>query len=141
METSPGPWIDALRHSHDTLQVMAGPLDVDQLQRQSYASEWSIAQVMSHIGSQAEIFGLFLDAGLSGQDPPGPEAFAPIWAAWNAKSPQDQAADALRVDETGTARFGPVADDQLKRFRLNLFGRDLDAAGLARIALGEQAIH
>jgi uncharacterized protein (TIGR03083 family) len=141
METSPGPWIDALRHSHDTLQAMAGPLDVDQLQRQSYASEWSIAQVLSHIGSQAEIFGLFLDAGLSGQDPPGPEAFAPIWAAWNAKSPLDQAADALRVDETVTERFESMDDGQLKRFRLRVFGMDLDAAGLARMRLGEHAIH
>src|SRR5260221_2393836 len=141
METSPGPWIDALRALAGPLQVMAGPPDGGQLQRQSYASEWSIAQVMSHIGSQAEIFGLFLDAGLSGQDPPGPEAFAPIWAAWNAKSPQDQAADALRVDETVTARFESMDDDQLKRFRLNLFGMDLDAAGLARMRLGEHAIH
>jgi uncharacterized protein (TIGR03083 family) len=141
METSPAPWIDALRRSHDRLQAVAGPLDLDQLQRQSYASEWSIAQVLSHIGSQAEIFGLFLDAGLSGQDPPGPDAFPPIWEAWNAKSPQDQAADALRADEAVTARFESLDDDQRKQFRLSLFGMDLDAAGLARMRLGEHAVH
>jgi len=141
METSPAPWIDALRHSHDRLQTTAGPLDADQLQRPSYASEWSIAQVLSHIGSQAEIFGLFLDAGLSGQDPPGPEAFGPIWATWNAKSPEDQAAHALRADETVTARFESMDDDQRKRFRLNAFGMDLDVAGVARMRLGEHAIH
>src|SRR5258707_1070265 len=98
METSPAPWIEALRHSHERLRAVAGPLGPDELQRQSYASDWSIAQVLSHLGSQAEIFGLFLDAGLSGQDPPGPEAFPPIWEAWNAKSPQDQAADALPAE-------------------------------------------
>jgi uncharacterized protein (TIGR03083 family) len=141
METSPAPWIDALRRSHDRLQAVAGPLDLDQLQRTSYASEWSIAQVLSHIGSQAEIFGLFLDAGLSGQDPPGPDAFPPIWETWNAKSPQDQAADALRADEAVTARFESLDDDQRKRFRLSLFGMDLDAAGLARMRLGEHAVH
>jgi len=141
METSPGPWITALRHSHDRLQALAGPLGADQLQRQSYASEWSIAQVLSHIGSQAEIFGLFLDAGLAGQDPPGPEAFGPIWAVWNAKSPQDQAADALTADETVTARFESIDDDQRERFRLSAFGMDLDAAGLARMRLGEHAVH
>jgi len=141
METSPAPWIDALRRSHDRLQAVAGPLDLDQLQRKSYASEWSIAQVLSHIGSQAEIFGLFLDAGLSGQDPPGPDAFPPIWETWNAKSPQDQAADALRADEAVTARFESLDDDQRKRFRLSLFGMDLDAAGLARMRLGEHAVH
>jgi uncharacterized protein (TIGR03083 family) len=120
---------------------VAGPLDLDQLQRTSYASEWSIAQVLSHIGSQAEIFGLFLDAGLSEHDPPGPDAFPPIWETWNAKSPQDQAADALRADETVTARFESLDDDQRKRLRLSLFGMDLDAAGLARMRLGEHAVH
>jgi len=141
METSPGPWIDALRHSHERLRAVAGPLDADQLRRQSYAADWSIAQVLSHIGSQAEIFGLFLDAGLSGQDPPGPEAFGPIWETWNAKSPQDQAADALRADETVTARFESIDDEQRKRFALKLFGRDFDATGLARMRLGEHAVH
>ncbi|HEV2243847.1 MAG TPA: maleylpyruvate isomerase family mycothiol-dependent enzyme [Streptosporangiaceae bacterium] len=141
METSPGPWIDALRRSRERLRAVAGPLDADQLRRRSYAADWSIAQVLSHIGSQAEIFGLFLDAGLSGQDPPGPEAFGPIWATWNAKSPEDQAADALRADETVTARFESLDDEQRKRFALKLFGMDFDATGLARMRLGEHAVH
>ena len=141
METSPGPWIDALRHSQERLRAVASPLDADQLRRQSYAAEWSIAQVLSHIGSQAEIFGLFLDAGLSGQDPPGPEAFGPIWETWNAKSPEDQAADALRADEIVTARFESIDDEQRKRFALKLFGMDFDATGLARMRLGEHAVH
>lgn len=141
METSPGPWIDALRRSHERLRAVAGPLDADQLRRQSYAADWSIAQVLSHIGSQAEIFGLFLDAGLSGQDPPGPEAFGPIWATWNAKSPEEQAADALRADETVTARFESLDDEQRKRLALKLFGMDFDATGLARMRLGEHAVH
>src|ERR1700678_2693299 len=94
MENSPAPWISALRHSHDRLQAAAGPLDLAQLEQLSYASEWSIAQVLSHLGSQAEIFGLSRDAGLTGQDAPGREAFPPIWDVWNAKSPQAQASDA-----------------------------------------------
>lgn len=47
METSPGPWIDALRHSHERLRAVAGPLGADQLRRQSYASDWSIAVNMT----------------------------------------------------------------------------------------------
>jgi uncharacterized protein (TIGR03083 family) len=141
METSPGRWIEALRHSHDTLQAVAGPLDADQLRRQSYDTEWSIAQVLSHIGSQSEIFGLFLDAGLSGQDAPGPEAFGPIWESWNGKSPQDQAADALRADEALIARLESLDDDEHKRFRLSVFGMDLDTAAFARMRLGEHAVH
>src|SRR5437763_1839363 len=105
METRPDPWIQALRHSHETLRSLAGPLDASQLARRSYAPEWTIAQVLSHLGSQAEIFGLFLDAGLAGQDPPGRDAFPPVWEAWNAKSPPAQAADALRADQAVTERF------------------------------------
>ena len=71
MQTSPDPWIGALRRSHDRLQALVEPLGLSQLEQRSYASEWSIAQVLSHLGSQAEIFGGFLEAGLTGQDPPG----------------------------------------------------------------------
>ncbi|MBV9095768.1 MAG: maleylpyruvate isomerase N-terminal domain-containing protein [Streptosporangiaceae bacterium] len=89
MTTSPDP-LGVLRHSHDALRAMAEPLGLDQLRQGSYDKEWSIAQVLAHMGSQAEISGLFLDAALSGQDPPGREAFAPIWERWNGKDPQRQ---------------------------------------------------
>src|SRR5580704_5371961 len=98
METSPDPWIGALRHSHDRLQALVEPLGQDQLEQRSYASEWSIAQVLSHLGSGAEIFALFLDAALTGQEPPGQEVFVPIWSEWNTKGPQAQATDGLRTD-------------------------------------------
>ncbi len=141
MEANPAPWIGALRHSHDTLRALVEPLDTGQLQRRSYASDWSIAQVLSHLGSQAEIFGLFLDAGLSGQDPPGRDAFGPIWEAWNARGPRSQAADALRADKAVVERFESLDAGQRERLRLELFGMDLDTTGLARMRLGEHAIH
>jgi uncharacterized protein (TIGR03083 family) len=141
LETSPGPWIGALRHSHDRLHAVIEPLGPEQLQRRSYASEWSIAQVLSHIGSQSEIFGRFLDAGLTGQDPPGRDEFGPIWASWNAKDPQAQASDALRADEATLERFESLDADQRARLRLRAFGMDVDVAGLARMRLSELAVH
>lgn len=141
METAPAPWIAAVRHSHDSLRGLTESLDGGQLESRSYASEWSIAQVLSHLGSQAEIFSLFLDAGLGGSDPPGREAFAPIWDAWNARSPQDQAADALRVDGALVERFESLDDKQRERLHVELFGMNLDTTGLARMRLGEHAVH
>jgi len=141
METRPGPWIGALRHSHDHLQALVEPLDLGQLQQRSYCSEWSIAQVLSHIGSAAEIWSLFLDAGLAGREPPGQDEFGPIWAAWNAKDPQAQAADGLRADKATLERFESLDADQRARLRLRVFGLDADAAGLARMRVGEHAIH
>ncbi len=141
METSPDPWIGALRHSHDRLQALVKPLGQDQLEQRSYASEWSIAQVLSHLGSGAEIFGLFLDAGLAGQDPPGREAFGPIWNTWNAKDPQAQAADGLRADEATVERFETIDPDQKAQLRLQVFGMDMDTTGLARMRVSEHALH
>jgi uncharacterized protein (TIGR03083 family) len=141
METSPDAWIGALRHSHDHLQTLVEPLDPGQLEQRSYCSEWSIAQVLSHLGSQAEIFDLFLEAGLAGQDPPGREAFSPIWETWNAKDPQAQASDALRADANALERFESLDADQRARVRLKLFGMDADMTGLARMRVGEHAVH
>jgi uncharacterized protein (TIGR03083 family) len=141
MEPSPEPWISALRHSHELLLGVVEPLNVDQVEQRSYASEWSIAQVLSHLGSQSEIFGLFLDAGLSGQDPPGAEAFGPIWDTWNAKDPQAQASDALRADAATLARFESLDADEQARLHLHMFGMELGTTGLARMRLGEHAVH
>jgi uncharacterized protein (TIGR03083 family) len=141
METSPEPWIEALRHSHDRLQNLAGPLTASQLEQGSCCSEWTIAQALSHLGSQAEIFGLFLQAGLTGQQPPGLTEFGPIWDVWNAKSPQAQAADALVADEATVERFESLGADERARLRLNAFGMELDLAGVSRMRLGEHAIH
>jgi uncharacterized protein (TIGR03083 family) len=141
METSPDPWIGALRQSHDRLQGLVGPLGLDQLEQRSYASEWSIAQVLSHLGSGAEIFGLFLEAGLTGHAPPGREAFGPIWNTWNAKEPRAQATDGLRADAVTVERFESFDPEQKAQLRLQVFGMDMDLAGLARMRISEHAIH
>ncbi len=141
MEPSPGPWISALRHSHDRLRASVEPLGLAELERRSYASEWSIAQVLSHLGSQAEIFRLFLHAGLTGQEPPGREEFMPIWDSWNARDPQAQASDALRADRATLERFESLNADEQARLRLKMFGMELGTTGLARMRVGEHAIH
>ncbi len=141
MESRPGPWISALRHSHDRLRASVGPLRPDQLTQRSYPSEWTIAQVLSHLGSQAEIFGLILQAGLAGLEPPGREEFPPIWDKWNAKDPQAQATDALRADQATLERLESMDADERERLHLKLFGMDIDTAGLARLRVSEHAVH
>ncbi|HEY6294617.1 MAG TPA: maleylpyruvate isomerase family mycothiol-dependent enzyme [Streptosporangiaceae bacterium] len=141
METSPGPWIVALRHSHDRLEAIVEPLDPAQLEHPAYPSKWSIAQVLSHLGSQAEIFGLWLDSSLSGTEPPGRETFGPIWDSWNARSPQAQTADGLRADRITLERMESLDADQLAGLHLNLFGTDLDAVGLGRMRVSEHSVH
>src|SRR5579862_4258851 len=141
MESSPGPWISALRNSHDRLRAAVEPLSPDQLEEPSYDSEWSIAQVLSHLGSQAEIFGLLLDAGLTGSDAPSQDAFPPIWEAWNARSPEEQAADSVAANEEHVSRLEAVDPDRRDAFRLAAFGMDLDFTTFLRLRLAEHAVH
>jgi uncharacterized protein (TIGR03083 family) len=141
LENDPAPFIQALRHSHDSLRALVEPLADSQLEQRSYCTDWSIAQVLSHLGSQAEIFGLWLDAGLTGQDLPGQDAFPPIWDAWDARAPRAQAADSLQANEALIQRLESLDAGQRERFHLELFGMDLDMAGLARMRLSEHAIH
>jgi uncharacterized protein (TIGR03083 family) len=134
-------WIRALRSSHDRFTAAAQPLDAAAVSAPSYDDDWSIAQVASHLGSQAEIFGLFLEAGLSRQDPPGGEAFGPIWDAWNARSPEAQVAESIVANEAFVRRLEQLPDTERAAFALSMFGMDLDLAGLAAMRLGEHAVH
>jgi uncharacterized protein (TIGR03083 family) len=141
MELSPDPWIRALRNSHDRLRAHVEPMDEAAVERRSYPTEWSIAQVLSHIGSGAEIFGLFLDAGLRGEDPPGQDTFGPIWQRWNERSPQAQCSDGLAADEKLLSSIESLDSGQRVGLRLNLFGMDMDLTGLVGMRLNEHAVH
>lgn len=134
-------WIRAVRDSHDRFANAVSPLDLDAIRNRSYASEWSIAETASHLGSQAEIFALFLDAGLTGAAPPGGDDFGPIWDVWNAKSATDQVADSVRVNAAFVDRLEQLSDDERAAFQLSLFGMELDLSGVLAMRLGEHAVH
>jgi uncharacterized protein (TIGR03083 family) len=107
----------------------------------SYSAEWTIADVLSHLGSQAEIFSLFVDAGLGGGDAPDQSAFQPVWDSWNSRAPGDQAAESVIANERLVSRLENLEEDALRSFRLDMFGMSLDAAGLLRMRLSEHAVH
>jgi uncharacterized protein (TIGR03083 family) len=141
MSSDPRYWITVLRNSHDRLASIVEPLDADQVRGPSYCTDWTIAQVMSHLGSGAEISELMLPAALGEGEPVGPDAFSPIWDTWNAKSPDAQAADGLVADEQQVQRLEQLTDAELAKISLPFFGMDLDAVGLVRLRLGEHAMH
>jgi uncharacterized protein (TIGR03083 family) len=139
-----GAWLSAVRDSHDRLAALVSGLDAGdagEVERPSACSEWTVAQVLSHLGSQAEIFSLFVDAGLTGGEPPSQEAFGPIWEAWNARSPHDQATGSVDANEAFVSRLESLDTDRLEGFGVELFGRQLDASGLLRMRLSEHAVH
>jgi uncharacterized protein (TIGR03083 family) len=133
--------IAALRASTDRLAGLVSGMDETALTSPSYDTGWSIGQVLSHLGSQAEGFELFLDAAIAGDPVPGGEVFHPIWAEWDAKSPRQWRDDLLRFDEAHVARFESLDDATVESFAISFFGMDLDLAGFARMRLSEHAVH
>lgn len=133
--------LSALRHSHERLAACAGPLTAQALTAGSYDQDWTIAQVLSHLGSGAEIFAVILDAGLHGQPPPEMAQIHPVWDRWNAKDPSEQARDAIAVDGALVARLGELSQTQRASWQMSLFGAEQNLGDFVRMRLGEHALH
>ena len=141
MSTDASPWVTALRLSHDRVAERVAALDADALLMNSYCPGWDIAQVLSHLGSQAEMFILLLEAGVSGEDPPGQEGWKPIWDAWNSRTPDAKARDSVAFTERFVSRLESLDANQMSSFQVAAFGMELDLVGLLRLRLSEHAIH
>jgi uncharacterized protein (TIGR03083 family) len=133
--------IHAMRAAHDRLVSYVADMDEAALLAPSYATEWSIGQVLSHLGSQAEIFELFLDAVLAGEPAPGGEVFQPIWDRWNARTPLQWRDDYVRAQETHLERLEGIDAARRESFQMHFFGSDIDLAGFVRLRLFETAVH
>jgi uncharacterized protein (TIGR03083 family) len=141
VSTDPSPWIAALRRSHDQVAARTASLDAAGLQLNSYCTGWDVAQVLSHLGSQAEMFGMMLSAGLRSEEPPGQDAFPTIWDAWNSRTPEAKARDSIATNEALVARLEALDPEQTRSFHVVAFRRELDLAGLLQLRLSEHAIH
>jgi uncharacterized protein (TIGR03083 family) len=138
----PRTWIATLRESHERLAGLAQPMTPEQVRGQSYCRDWTNAQVLSHLGSGAEIALLMLPGAIGEGEPVGREAFGPVWDIWNAKSPDQQAADALVSDEKHVRALEALTDEQLAAIDVDFFGMmRLDAVGMVRMRLGEHVMH
>jgi uncharacterized protein (TIGR03083 family) len=137
----PRTWIATLRRSHDNLVRIAGPMTPEQVTDQSYCRDWTNAQVLSHLGSGAEISLMSLPGALGEGPPARREDFPAVWDVWNAKSPEDQAADALAKDEEHVQRLEQLSDEELAAARMDFLGMQLDATGIIRLRLGEHVLH
>ena len=141
MESSARTWIAALRGSQQRLAALVGSLTPEQLRAPSYDEGWTIAQVLAHIGAQAEIGQHALAAALSGREPFGKDGYRAIRAVWNARDPGQQAVECLVNDREHVRRLEQVTDEQLAGIRLKIIGTEYDAVGLVWLRLGEHALH
>jgi uncharacterized protein (TIGR03083 family) len=143
METDPRRYIAALRSSHDRLAALAGELDDADLDRQSMSTEWSVALVLGHLGSGAEIGLANLAAHVAGREPPGSEANPPIWDRWNAMEPREAAEHFVDSDGRLVEAFEQLDAERLNSMQIKLpFLPDpVDVATAVGFRLNEHMLH
>ncbi|MBB5873251.1 uncharacterized protein (TIGR03083 family) [Allocatelliglobosispora scoriae] len=135
--------IAALRSGYDELAAIVRDLRPDQLTGPSAAAEWDISQVLSHLGSGAEIGLAALTRSLEG-GPKLPDDFYPsVWARWDAMSPQERAATFPVTNEALVSRYEALDAETRANHRIDLgfIPVPVDVATSAGLRLSEFALH
>src|ERR1700691_1056698 len=83
--------VQALDWSGQGLADLVEQLTPEQLRQQDYPTEWTVGDVLSHLGSGGTIMRLRLNGEVVDMQA--------IWDEWNAKDPDAQAADSLLADD------------------------------------------
>jgi uncharacterized protein (TIGR03083 family) len=122
------------------LRDLVGSLPPEQLTSSAYPTEWTIADVLSHLGSGAVIFQLRSESTLRGETLADDFATT-VWDEWNAKDPRAQAADALAADQAVLDHLDGVTDDQRAQYMVSLGPLSVDFATYVGLRLNEHALH
>jgi uncharacterized protein (TIGR03083 family) len=132
--------LDALRLSARRLRDIATGLSETELTGRAYPADWTVAQVLSHLGSAAVIMQRRLEDGLAGATTP--DDFAPsIWDVWNAKTPVQQRDDGLAADDALLARIEAMTPEERERFVLSMGPLTLGFSDFVAMRLNEHALH
>jgi uncharacterized protein (TIGR03083 family) len=132
--------IAALRSGHDDLSAYAAGLGEKDLSGPSGAAEWEVAQVLSHLGSGAEInLGNLRRAGAK-----PPEGFnQSVWDRWNAMGPVEQRDGFLDADRRLVEAYEALSADERasRRVDVGFMPQPISIAEAARLRLNEFALH
>jgi uncharacterized protein (TIGR03083 family) len=112
--------IKALRSGHDELAALVRAFTAEDLARPSGASKWDVSQVLSHLGSGAEINLAALEGALDGTGNPGGDFNQDVWARWDAMSREDRAEGFLNANETLVSRYEGLDQQTRESLRVDL---------------------
>jgi uncharacterized protein (TIGR03083 family) len=137
--TETATWLTAVDDSSRRLRnLVAGMSDAD-LGAPTYAAGWSVAQVLSHLGSAAEIgTGLLRRAVAGDASAPTSAHTAPVWDRWNALVPNAQRAQWVAADATHREALRTAAELPV---RVPYFAGLLSVQEYAGYRLSEQSVH
>jgi uncharacterized protein (TIGR03083 family) len=131
--------LPALRASVDRVAALVRPLD-DAVTAPAYPAEWTIARVMSHLGSGAVIAERRLECALAGEQMEA-DFNQQVWKEWDAKSPRAMVDDGLDADEAFTARLEGVPAGDRGAITVSLGPLTLDWDQMVRFRLNEHVLH
>ena len=135
--------IAGLRAGHDVLVALVPDLTDEQLRSPSGAAQWSVAQVLSHLGSGAEIGLGHLAAARVGGPLLDQDANQRVWDRWNALSPREQATGFVEHNARLVAAYEALTATERESVRLD-FGflpAPLPVAAAAGMRLNESTLH
>jgi uncharacterized protein (TIGR03083 family) len=143
MPTAADQIIAALRAGHEELAALVTDLKGDDLRRPSGASEWQVSQVLSHLGSGAEINLAALDAARSGRPGPDGDFNRGVWQRWDAMSPEEHAAGFLAANQRLVEAYESLDAPTRASLRIDLgfLPEPVDVATAGRFRLSEFALH
>jgi uncharacterized protein (TIGR03083 family) len=132
--------LEALRSSVARLHRLVADMSEHDLTASAYPTEWTVADVLSHLGSGAVITTRRFDDALGGRDTP--EDFAPgVWDVWNAKGTIARRDDALAADADLLERLDAATRDEQAAFISAMGPLTLDFANFVGMRLNEHAFH
>jgi uncharacterized protein (TIGR03083 family) len=124
--------IEVLGGSVERLAHLVASLTPEQLRQQAYPTEWTVADVLSHLGSGAVITQQGIDGGAE------PQA---VWDEWNAKDPDAQAADEQRADADLQQRLAALTAEEAAGLRFSMGPREIDLITMLGLRISEHALH
>lgn len=141
--TKADTWIAVARQTHDDLADVARRLDDAALTRISGSREWDVAQVLGHLGSQAEIGQATLEAALGQREPVDDDFNPKVWARWNALSQREKADGFLQHGDALTRRYEDLDSETRLSLRIDLgfLPEPVDVATVLGLRLNEMALH
>lgn len=132
--------LKALHSSVEHLRAVVERISPADLDLPAYPAEWSIADVISHIGSGAVILARHFDDVVESRATD--ESFnQSVWDEWNAQSPPTQVANALIADAALLERLESLPDNRRDHFQFPMGPLNLDFAGFVGLRLNEHVIH
>jgi uncharacterized protein (TIGR03083 family) len=135
--------IAGLRAEHDLATATVSGLTEEQLTGPSGASEWTVAAVLSHLGSGAVITLAGLQSALGLRQPPEAGFNESVWDVWNAMGPAEQRAGFLEHDAELVAVFEGLDARQREslELRVGFLPDPLSVATFGGLRLHEAAQH